>query len=369
MMRGDDISSTASVPTAEIYAEMQQSFRYLAANGIKKSVLDEFESFLTHPGTLSRPSLIVRCQIANCHFDIKVVVDKRTSQRSLRLTKCFVPFLRRVLPTCRGRSDFFLLLSDNLYVSEDKRSECLEYFKRIPFLRCDRSDIDQLSMCSILIPDFFIQDGRYADELIAIEEAVRSHPFEKRREVIKWRGSLHWSEYPNLENYRRFPRYTLLMMSVKYPDIIDARLTNYDFRGNESGPALRKRLEEEFGRPARSLPAASFVPYKYLISVEGAAAGWKRVATILASGSVLLLHHRWNQFFYPGLKPWVHYVPVKYDVSDTIERHKWLIAHPSQARRIAENGLHFAREILYPKALERYFAEVVNKCSELYAQC
>jgi protein glucosyltransferase len=221
-------------------------------------------------------------------------------------------------------------------------------------------------MYSILIPDFYLQDRQYAEDLITIEEAVKANPFEQRQDTIKWRGSLSGSEYPNLENYRRFPRYALLMMSLTYPNVIDARLTNYDFGDNEWGAALRERLEQEFGCPAEKLPATGFVPYKYLISLDGVGAAWKRVATILASGSVLLLHHRWKQFFYPGLKPWVHYVPLKYDFSDVIEQYEWLIAHPSQAKRIAENGLQFAREILYPRALETYFAEVVNKCSELY---
>jgi len=58
---------------------------------------------------------------------------------------------------------------------------------------------------------------------------------------------------------------------------------------------------------------------------------------------------------------------VKCDLSDLIERYEWLIAHPSEAKRIAENGLRFAREILHPKALETYFLAVLDKCSELYA--
>ena len=88
---------------------------------------------------------------------------------------------------------------------------------------------------------------------------------------------------------------------------------------------------------------------------------------ILASGSVLLLQHRWSQFFYPGLKPWIHYVPLKYDISDLIERYEWLIAHPSQAKIIGENGQRFAKEILHPTVLETFFVEIVNKCSELYS--
>jgi len=257
------------------------------------------------------------------------------------------------------------LISDNLYVSEGKRLECLDYFKRIPFLRCDRSEIDPLTTHSILIPDFFVQHDNYRADWTAIAESVHSHPFECRQAIVKWRGSLTNCEYPNLENYRRFPRYLLLQLSKKYPDIIDAQLTNHNFRNNDSAEALRERLTQEIGNPADVLPAESFVQYKYLISLDGVGAAWKRVATILASGSVLLLHHRWTQFFNSAMNPWVHYVPLKYDLSDLLERYEWLENHSSNALEIATNGLRLAREVLHPAALETYFATVVNGCSSI----
>jgi hypothetical protein len=221
-------------------------------------------------------------------------------------------------------------------------------------------------MYSILIPDFHLQAATYAEELKTVKEAARITPFEERRDIIMWRGGLNGPEYTTLENYRRFPRFTLAMMSAKYPDIIDARLTYYNWGDDDSAVKVREQLEKEYGCPAEWLPAASFVSYKYLISIDGAAAAWKRVATILASGSVLLLQSRWNQFFYPGLEPWLHCVPVKDDLSDLIQRYEWLIAHPSQAKKIAENGQRFADEILQPNALEVYFLAVLDKCSELY---
>jgi hypothetical protein len=356
IVHSDEFHSEA---TTKVYAHLHESFRHLRARGISRVALDEFEAFLTAPGTLSRPSLIVRCCISNGNFDIRTVIDKRISRS--RVSTCLAPFVERVLSRCRGHADFFVLISDNLYVSEGRQMQCLEYFKRIPFLRCDRSEIDSLSMHCILIPDYFVQHERYASEWTAIEQAVRVHPFRQRQAMIKWRGCLSNSEYPNLDNYRRFPRYLLLTLSARYPDIVDARLTEHDF----ADAALRERMNEEFGPPVESLHAEAFVAYKYLISVDGVGAAWKRVATILASGSVLLLHHRWTQFFNPALTPWVHYVPLEYDLSDLLERYEWLEAHPAQAQAIAENGRRVARAVLRPAALETYFAAVVNECGAL----
>jgi hypothetical protein len=356
----------AAVPdaAAEISAQREQGFEHLEANGIKKSVLDDFEAFLTSPGTLSRKSLIVRCQVTNGDWKIRVVVDKQVSQP--RLTDVFVPLTRRLQADWSGSADFFVLVSDNLYVSERRQRECIEYFKNVPFLRCDQSDDDRVSMHTILIPDYFVLDSQYADDLIAIERAARAHPFEQRIELVKWRGNLHGPQYANDENYAQFPRYRLALVSRERPDVVDARLTDYDVEESESGAALRRRLEAMFGSPAEVLPAAAFVAYKYRMSTDGVGAGWKRLPTSLASGSVVLMQHRWRQFFYAGLKPWVHYVPVRDDMSDLVDRYGWLTTHPSEAKSIAENGLRFARQILTPRALETYFLDVVARCGELY---
>jgi hypothetical protein len=273
----------------------------------------------------------------------------------------------RCLRTTHGHADFFVLVSDNLYVSQRNKAEFVEFSKAVPFLRSDQCDEDETTANVILIPDFFIQDDEYSRELIAIENASNAVAFEQRLNVIKWRGSLHGPDYPNLENCRDFPRYELLMTSLKHPAILDARLITYNnVSGNTSADTLRRQLQDIFGNPAEELPAEAFVRYKYLVSVDGVASAWKRVPTILASRSVLLLQHRWNQYFYPGLTPWVHYVPLKDDISDLVERYEWLLTHQLDAKRIADNGKEFAKEILQPTALERYFAEIINQCGELY---
>jgi hypothetical protein len=355
------MSSPSSI---EIYARMRDSFDDLARNRILGSALDDFEAFVTSPGVLTQPSLLVRCRVRDSEHEVRVVVDKKISR--WRLGKSFVPFLRRALPATRGPAEFFVLISDTLHISESRELEFIDYLKHIPLLRCDQSTTDRTSMRSILIPDFFMQDDWYGAELKEIAEAVSAHPFDQRHEVIMWRGSLSGPDYPTLENFRRFPRFQLHTMSLEHPDKIDARLCNYDFRETEAARALSSYLEGEYGSPAETLPAAGFVPYKYLISLDGVGAAWKRTATILASGSVLLLHHRWTEFFYPGMKPWVHYVPLEFDFSDLIDRYDWLVAHPAQARQIAENGWRFAKDVLNPRALETYFAQVLTMCCELY---
>jgi hypothetical protein len=348
---------------AKINARSQESFKDLMSNGVEKSVLDQFESFLAAPGTLDPSSLIIRCQVADERFSFRMVTDKPISR--WRLTEVFLPFIKRALHRVHGRPDFFVLLSDTVYVSKRSQAEYIDFLKRVPFLRCDWRDDDEISSHAIMIPDYLMLKSKYAEELSAINEACDANPFERRLEVIKWRGRLSGPDYPNLENIQEFPRYSLLMMSLKHPEFIDARLWTYDHVSScESGVALRRQLQDMFGDPAEFLPPESFAPFKYLISIDGVTSRWGCVPTILASGSVLLLQHQWKQFFYPGLEAWVHYVPLKRDISDLVEQYKWLIDHPVQAKTIAENGQLFAKEILNPEALETFLVDVINKCSD-----
>lgn len=55
------------------------------------------------------------------------------------------------------------------------------------------------------------------------------------------------------------------------------------------------------------------------------------------------------------LKPWVHYVPVKTDLSDLREMYEWAESHPNLAKEIADNGTHFARMMGTPEGFSMLY--------------
>ena len=71
--------------------------------------------------------------------------------------------------------------------------------------------------------------------------------------------------------------------------------------------------------------------YKYLIAVDGWAAPWERVPAVLASNSLLLKQESpFVEWFYDLMIPGVHYVPVKYDLSDLVDKIKLLLEIPGR---------------------------------------
>ncbi|MFG1610292.1 glycosyl transferase family 90 [Actinoplanes sp. NPDC049265] len=348
---------------AAVRAHQHEQFASIRdGGGVRSSTLDEFEDLLRTPGALSRPSLIARCRITGGDSDVRVVVDKAISR--VRLTRAFLPFLRRTAHRMNRPADFFVLLSDGLYVAPEHRPRLLELLRTVPLLRCDRRDDDEVSSRGILIPDFSILDPAYATELASATRAGDAVPFDDRLDVVKWRGTLSGPGYPDIGNRLDFPRYRLLMLSLRRPDVLDARLITYDnMTGSDAAVALQRHLRELFGDPCDRLPVEAFARYRHLLSLDGAVAAWKRVPTILATGSVLLLQHRWEQFFYAGLRPWVHYIPIRDDLSDLVDRHEWLVADRARAETIARNGRLFAAEVLQPAVLDTFLLEAIRGCT------
>jgi len=70
--------------------------------------------------------------------------------------------------------------------------------------------------------------------------------------------------------------------------------------------------------------------YKYQVSVDGTVAAY-RLPYLLAGDSVVLKQNSpYYEFFYKQLRPYEHYIPVKADLSDLLDRIQWAKDHDSE---------------------------------------
>lgn len=95
--------------------------------------------------------------------------------------------------------------------------------------------------------------------------------------------------------------------------------------------------------------------WRYLIDVEGNGFS-ARVKPFLFSKRVLFLQDRpFKEWYYPDLKPWVHYVPVKWDLSDLDENLDKIRNDPALEDEIRFNAHEFAQNNLRREhALKRW---------------
>ena len=108
--------------------------------------------------------------------------------------------------------------------------------------------------------------------------------------------------------------------------------------------------------------------FKYIVNVQNNGFA-DRLWRILALKVVVLQEmHAFREFFYDMLIPWVHYVPIKTDLSDLCEKIQWAKDNDDKARIIAENAHEFVRNQLSLDNINLYVATLIHRIGELTVQ-
>ena len=174
----------------------------------------------------------------------------------------------------------------------------------------------------IAFPDY---ESHYNDEIFCnsansnfrCKEAALK-PWQDKRAF--WRGSL----------FTDFSRRCLFELGKKYPQYL---------------------LVEDSNRGGKFIPMSEQARYKYLIDTRGNA--WSsRLQTLIKLGRVIFVADRpYREWFFDRLKPEEHYVPVKEDMSDLIEKICYMEQHPEIYEKIVRNLNEFVEENLTPRRI------------------
>jgi len=144
-------------------------------------------------------------------------------------------------------------------------------------------------------------------------------------------------------------------------ETVDFRLPGITQCSSEEAEAILKT--HSFCR-AQPMSWQRQLRHRFIISMDGNGATCSRVAIALHSNSVLLKYNSDNVLFYfGGLQPWLHYVPIAADRDvDSIMALEPTM--PDLFKRIAESGRVFAQTYLSEDSIHRYTAMLL----QLYAQ-
>jgi hypothetical protein len=97
------------------------------------------------------------------------------------------------------------------------------------------------------------------------------------------------------------------------------------------------------------------------VSIDGTVAAY-RFPYLLAGGSLVFKQDSpYVEHFYGSLREWEHYIPVRSDLGDLLEKIDWARTHDAEARAVAANGVRFARQHLLPKDVVCYHAQLVRE--------
>lgn len=200
----------------------------------------------------------------------------------------------------------------------------------LPVLTYNKHACDRSAIC---IPDAEFIESQYTSFVSQVWNS--DTPWESKRDVAFWRGSINTTsghEYDYLGTGGMHPRsYITSVSGREMPIRVDAGFAH-------SGVA----------------PISVQLQNKYLFDIDGMVNAWSGLYWKLLSNSVVLKHRsHWQQWYYPKLRAWEHYVPITdfRNLSDTLQ---WCKNNDAQCKQIAENGRELVKTLTYEYAVQEY---------------
>lgn len=211
-----------------------------------------------------------------------------------------------------------------------------------------------------------------------VEQDVLSHesiwPFERKRgKKVFWRGTdsavpagdCHgFSECEVSERtLRHFHRLQLVQLSRNNPRRIDALLSGAKRLSIAEGHDKLYRRLGFLDRKEWTISAQ--LQFRYLLDVDGSSQSTRLYWVLLSNSAVFKQATRCCNWYSDSLRPFIHYVPVRRDLSDLALKVQWLQQRPRLARAMARRSSAFARRKLSHEDAMHYLARVIAAIAEL----
>ena len=240
--------------------------------------------------------------------------------------------------------------------------DCTRNFKSIAWE--SQRDWDDVT----LIPDpYYFAELGYESFL---PEGAVIPDWSSRRSTIVWRGSTtgviqggHVVGF-SMETLEKLPRYRMCRILQQIGPTADVGFVSIVQCPDWEREAIGERLQAE-GLNAPYISVHDMVNYKFLIDIDGNANSWNFIQRLRMGCCILKVDSPWIQWFDKRLAPWVHYVPVKADLSDLHERAEWCLAHDRKAAQIAENGRRLGLSFRFEAEMQQAAIDIIRASEPL----
>ena len=175
----------------------------------------------------------------------------------------------------------------------------------------------------------------------------KTWPWHKKLDKAFFRGSRTSSERDNL-----------IFLSNAKPDVVDAKYTK-----NQAWRSVKDTLGMH---PAAEVVLEDHCKFKYLFNFRGVAASFRHKHLFLCGSLVFHVGDDWYEFYYSGMKPWLHYIPVPSDASVDELEDLILFAqnYPAISEEIARNGKFFIENHLNLSDVQNYWRALLKSYSK-----
>lgn len=183
---------------------------------------------------------------------------------------------------------------------------------------------------TFLLPMSYNQNIKASKATEELDKKASKVLWENRVDKLFWRGS---NKGKKIE-MRRF--------DWKYPEMPRQRAVRL----------LRNRKDSDvkFG----FVPWLHFAKHKFILSVAGNTYSSLFKHALRSGSCILRQEERMYEWFEPFVQEWEHYVPVKWELVDLIEKLEWVKSHDAEAKNIAVRARNLGEYLFSPLVLSCY---------------
>ncbi|XP_012231666.1 protein O-glucosyltransferase 2-like isoform X2 [Linepithema humile] len=185
--------------------------------------------------------------------------------------------------------------------------------------------------------------GRVMLDTLSVQGNTGPTWFDKTEQLF-WRG----------RDSRR-ERLDLIEISKKHPELFNVSITNFFFFRDEI---------DKYGPAQDHVSFFNFFKYKYQLNIDGTVAAYRFPYLLTGDSLVFKQESKYYEFFYKDLVPGLHYVPVKSDLSDLVDKIKWAKEHDEDGLKIVKSARQFARDNLLPRDILCYYTVLFHEWSK-----
>lgn len=292
--------------------------------------------------------------------EIREDIIKRYNQPESVSLCHYVVNSNKIFRRCYGKHVGFKIFMDNILLSIARKILLpdIEFFVNLgdwPLVPKNGKNYPIFSWCGstdtkdIVMPTYDITAstleamGGVMLDLLSVQGNTDT-PWERKIEKLFWRGRDSCRE-----------RLDLIDISRKHPDLFNASITNFFFYKGEM---------DKYGPGQKHISFFNFFEYKYQLNIDGSVAAYRFPYLLAGDSLVLKQKSKYYEYFYNDAVPGKHYMPVKSDLSDLVEKITWAKKHDKDALEIAKAARQFARDNLLPRDVLCYHVVLFNEWSK-----
>ncbi|XP_053696110.1 protein O-glucosyltransferase 2-like [Sabethes cyaneus] len=176
--------------------------------------------------------------------------------------------------------------------------------------------------------------SRVSLDMLSVQR--RGVPWENKTAKGFWRGRDSSRE-----------RLDLVGLSKKYPELVNASLTNFFFFRDE---------EEIYGPKVAHISFLEFFEHRYQINMDGTVAAYRMPYLLGGTSVVFKQDSKYYEHFYSKLRQGVEYVPFKRDLTDLLAKIKAAMEDDDEMLAIRDSAKTFVEQHLLPEQILCYSA-------------